>query len=259
MTVLHIVSSISPLGGGPARSSQGLVAALESAGVVAWLMPLKERGLPYVAGIKHFLCPGIEGWIGVRKAVEQAIAKIHPDIIHVHSIWQFSLHQAVVAARRKAVPYIIAPRGTVEAWSLKQKWFKKKVAMLVYQGNDLRRAAAIHVTSDVEAAQCRKLGLRQPMIFSPNGVNFPAKLLMREKRIDGDKRVLFVSRIHYKKGLRDLVRAWARIRPIGWKVEIVGTDEDGYQKEIRQLVSELGVSKDFIFTEKLSDRIIKQE
>lgn len=253
MRVLHIISSISKLAGGPARSVQGLVYGLEMAGVEAWLMPLKERGKPWVAGISHFRCPGLEGARGVRLAVESAIDEIHPDLVHIHSIWQLSLHQAVVAARRKKIPYIIAPRGSIEVWSLRQKWLKKKIGMWLYQRRDLKMAVAIHVTAESEAEQARKLVLGQRIILSPNGVNVPRSLPTWRQRQDGFHRVVFVSRIHYKKGLLNLVDAWARVRPQGWKMEIVGTDEVGYQRIVEDRVANYGLQDSFIFTGPLDD------
>lgn len=253
MKVLHVISSISKLAGGPARSVQGLVAGLEGAGVEAWLMPLKERGKPWVSGISHFRCPGLEGVWGVRRAVEKAIDEIRPDLVHVHSIWQLSLHQAVVAARCKDVPYIIAPRGSIEVWSLRQKWLKKKLGLWLYQGRDLKRAVAIHVTAESEAEQARKLGLGQRLILSPNGVNVPDSLPDWRQHEDGFRRAVFVSRIHYKKGLLNLVDAWARVRPQGWKMEIVGTDEVGYQRTVEERVAKHGLQDAFIFTGPLDD------
>lgn len=253
MKVLHIISSISKLAGGPARSVQGLVAGLEEVGVEAWLMPLKERGLPWVSGIPHFRCPGLEGARGVRRAVESAIDEIQPDLVHVHSIWQLSLHQAVVAARGKNIPYIIAPRGSIEVWSLRQKWLKKKLGLWLYQGRDLKRAVAIHVTAESEAEQARKLGLKQRLILSSNGVNVPDSLPAWRQHEDGFHRAVFVSRIHYKKGLLNLVDAWARVRPQGWKMEIVGTDEVGYQRTVEDRVAKYGLQDAFVFTGPLDD------
>ena len=255
MKILHIVSSISRDAGGPARSVQGLVAGLNNAGVEAWLFTLKKRGEPWVPGIKNYRTANCEGAKGVREAVEKIIDEIHPDLVQIHSLWQMSLHEACVAARRKKVPYILTPRGCLDVWSLKQKWLKKKIALLTYQGYDLRHATAIHTTADDETRQVRKLGFKQTVIQFPNGVNFPESLPSRERT--EKKRMIFLSRMHKKKGLVELVEAWAKVRPTGWQCELVytlnGEEEKAYEIKIKEIVEQLGLTDDFIFTGKLLD------
>lgn len=253
MKVLHITSSVARDSGGPSRSVQGLVAGLESNGLETWLMTMKPYDEPWIKGIKHYRCAGKFWWFGMQKAVEKVLDEVKPDLVHIHSIWQITLHLALRAVRKKGVPYIIAPRGTIEEWALQQKALKKKVALLTYQGYDFRHAKAFHATSENEARQIRRLGYRQPILISPNGVNIPDAMPRRNLQADGFRRALFMSRIHYKKGLINLVEAWSEVRPNGWKMEIVGTDSDGYQCEIEAKVRELGLEGDFIFTGALMD------
>ena len=254
MRVLHIASSLSRNVGGPARSVQGLVASLNAAGVDAWLMAMKPLGEPWVDGVKEkFRCANKMNWFGMQRAVESVIDGLKPDLVHVHSIWQWTLHLAVRAARKKGIPYILAPRGTIEEWSLKQKWLKKKIALLTYQGADFRHAAAIHCTAESEVMQARKLWPAVPIILSPNAVNVPGKLPLHDLNAGGFRRALFLSRFHYKKGLMNLIDAWAKIRPRGWKIELVGTDSDGYLNVIKSRIVELGLQDDFIITGALTD------
>ena len=257
MRVLHIISAISRTGGGPSRSVQGLVAGLERAGVDTHLLAIKPLGTPWVEGVKHFQCIGKMKWFGVSRAIGCVMDELRPDIVHVHSIWQLMLHFGVVEARRRRIPYVLAPRGTLEEWSLRQKWLKKKLALLTYQGRDLRKAAALHVTATSEMEQCRKLGFSQRIILSPNGVNPPAAMPPSEKGINGFRRALFLSRMHEKKGVMNLVESWARVRPVGWKIELVYTArevaEKEYEARIKARVRELGLSDAFVFTGALSD------
>lgn len=279
MRVLHVASSLSRNIGGPARSVQGLVAGLQTSGVETYLLVMKPYGDPWVSGIKHYRNAGCTTWFGMQKAVEKAIDDCRPDIVHIHSIWQWTLHLAVRAARKKGIPYIIAPRGTVEEWSLKQKWLKKKIALWTYQGSDLRHAAAFHVTAESEGRQLRKLGYQQPLIFSPNGVNVPKEGVgIREWGVgSGKKRALFVSRMHPKKGVLELVEAFAKVKDKGegerWCVELVytvnGEVERAYEQKVKNRILALGMSYqdkggtvhcttttsnyDFIFTGPLDD------
>ena len=164
MRVLHIISSISRQGGGPSRSSQGLVAGLCAAGVDVWLMTLCRGEEPWIKGVDKFINGG---------AVEDALVRVKPDLVHLHGIWQYELHRCAVICRRWGVPYVIAPRGMLEPWSLKTKWLKKRIARWLYQDCDLKKAAALHATAESEADQFGRLGFTNPVIVSPNGVNVP--------------------------------------------------------------------------------------
>jgi glycosyltransferase involved in cell wall biosynthesis len=64
---------------------------------------------------------------------------------------------------------------------------------------------------------------------------------------------LFLSRIHPKKGLKDLVNAWCKVNPENWNLYIAGPDEGGHENEIKLLVKKLGLSSKVHFLGNLSD------
>ena len=153
MKILHAIPGISRKSGGPSRSSQGLVAALCKQGVDAWIYPID----------------GTEPWLaGVRKYTQTLSTQTlkHFDLVHIHGIWDLGLHKIAVMCRKAGVPYVIAPRGMLEPWSLKQKWLKKRIARWLYQDKDLRCAAALHATAENEAYDvpeaCIKLLSKHP-------------------------------------------------------------------------------------------------
>ena len=143
MKVLHVISGISRKAGGPSRSSQGLVAALCKAGVDAWIYPF-DNADPWIPGVRKF-----------TQTLSTQTLK-HFDLVHIHGIWSWKLHQVAVMCRKAGVPYVIAPRGMLEPWSLKQKWIKKRIARWLYQDRDLKLAAALHATAESEAEQFRR-------------------------------------------------------------------------------------------------------
>ena len=254
MKILHVVPSISHNTGGPSRSVQGLVAGLNTVGVEAWLMTLHNGENPWVEGVTRF----VNG-----EPFENVMARIKPNIVHLHGLWSLALHRCAVICRRWRIPYVIAPRGMLEPWSLQQKWLKKRIARFLYQDRDLKCAAALHATAESEAEQFRKLGFKNPVIVSPNGVNVP-KNYSRVERVDRvERRVLFVSRMHPKKGVLELVEAFKKVVSGGveecrsWKVELVytvsGEFEREYEAKVRARVKELGLEEQFIFTGALND------
>ena len=241
--VLHIITSLSRAAGGPSRSVQGLVAGLNAAGVEAWLLALQHGDGPWVEGVEHF----VNG-----EPIEDAVARVKPDIVHLHGLWSLALHRCAVICRRIMIPYVIAPRGMLEPWSLQQKWLKKRIARFLYQDRDLKCAAALHATAESEAEQFRKLGFKNPIIVSPNGVNVP-KNFSRVECVDRvERRALFVSRMHPKKGVLELVEAFKKVVSGGveecrsWKVELVytvsGEFEKEYEAKVKRRILELGMS-----------------
>lgn len=247
MRVLHVISSLSRAGGGPSRSVQGLVAGLNRVGVEAWLMTLNHGDTPWVDGVKYF---------ANGKPFENVVVRIRPDIVHLHGLWNIGLHRCAVICRRWKIPYVIASRGMLELWSLKQKRFKKRIARWLYQDKDLRLAAALHATAASEANQFRRLGFRNSVIVSPNGVNVP-KALEPRNILNTQKRVLFVSRMHPKKGVIELVEAWNTVKLDGWECELVYTASDDlereYEAKVNDRVKDLGLIDRFVFTGALND------
>ena len=288
MKILHVISGISRDSGGPSRSSQGLVAAECRAGVDAWIYPF-DGAEPWIEGVRKFRVQSRSQELGVRgQGLELGVENLKGfDLVHIHGIWDPRLHNVAKMCRAAKVPYVIAPRGMLEPWSLKQKWLKKRVARFLYQDKDLKCAAALHATAESEAEQFRKLGFSNPVVISPNGVNLPkeegvrgqgirpsrvlathrdaSKLSDREAELGvsgkgSEKRVLFVSRMHPKKGVLELVEAWGRVRVevesrsrtvdgldfSGWKVELVytlnGEFEREYEAKVKARILELGMS-----------------
>ena len=252
MRVLHVISSLSRDGGGPSRSAQGLVAGLNRAGVETWLMTLRHSDEPWIDGVAHF----VNG-----EPFEDVVLRVKPQIVHLHGLWNVGLHRCAVICRRWHIPYVVAPRGMLEPWSLKQKWLKKRIARWLYQDRDLKCAAALHATAESEAEQFRKLGFKNPIIVSPNGVNVPKNFCRVEhvERVD-KKRVLFVSRMHPKKGVMELVEAWGKLFKVmvqgegeekvhgvnGWVCELVytvsGEVEREYEAKVKKRILELEMS-----------------
>ena len=171
MKVLHVVARMGRDAGGLARSSQGLVAALCKAGVDAWIWSL-DGAEPWIEGARK-----VSGIVGFKQAARTPLPRSWRldefDLVHIHGIWEPRLHKVAVMCRKAGVPYVIAPRGMLEPWSLKQKWFKKRIARWLYQDRDLKLSAALHATAENEAEQLRRLGFKNKIIVSPNGVNVP--------------------------------------------------------------------------------------
>lgn len=160
-------------------------------------------------------------------------------IVHNHGIWLASNHWAVRYAVTNQIPLVLQPHGMLEPWALDYRSWKKQLAMFLYQRRDLNSARVLVATSIAEYKNLRTLGFRQPIAVIPNGVRLDAVYKFDQPPIKHPERtrhVLFLSRIHEKKGIMDLIRAWSLIRPSGWCLQIAGPDENGYLTNVMSLV-----------------------
>lgn len=273
MKVLHIISDLNPKSGGPVRSVPGLCRGLAETGVTTTLFSYSaEYKMSEPSGVEFLTGEGI-GLYAIWRNTTRVMKEIKPDLLHFHGIWISSNHIAEAIARGHAIPYIISPRGMLEPWALNAKKWKKRVAMWLYQRHDLEASIALHATAESEAEQLHKLGFRQPIVIVPNGVDGPRKMPPRIRRADGKRTVLFLSRVHPKKGLMDLVKAWGALLHIckdretseapviavaetkcsGWHVEYAGSDYGGHLTEVQTRIRELGLEEDFTYLGDLND------
>ena len=241
MRVLQVVAGINPASGGPTRSVKGLCRALSKAGLDVDLLVL--------SGHHPFDDAG-----QVNVIYRQMVDVRCYDLVHLHGLWNPVLHRVVIMCRKDGVPYVISPRGMLDPWALSVKKWKKKLAMLLYQSRDLKYASAIHATAKDESDHICELGFRNHIIIAPNGVTLPP--VMPEKRSGGSTfmhTAIFLSRLHPGKGLLTLAEAWARVRPSGWRMRVIGPDSYGHKKEVLARVSELGILRDWQFEEAMDD------
>lgn len=233
MNILLSWTSFLPRYGGPAYSVSRLALGLATAGasVAIWA--------PDGSATTSTLIPLSSPVRRLDGSITDALQCFgRPDILHDNGIWLPHNHALMRITRRERIPRMVSLRGMLEPWAVNYKKWKKKSAWWLYQRNDLKRAEAIHVTSDLENNNARRYQFPAPIYAIPNGIDVPEPTTIgRPPHIRGRGRTaLFLSRIHPKKGLSLLVEAWAWVRPPGWRLKIAGPDEVGHRRQIEELV-----------------------
>jgi poly(glycerol-phosphate) alpha-glucosyltransferase len=145
----------------------------------------------------------------------------------------------------------------LEPWALRNSGWKKRLALLLYERKCLDRAACIQVNSEAELRSVRAFGLKNPVCVIPNGIDLPelngTQGVGREAQVVGRKTLLYLGRIHPKKGLVNLLKAWRMALGAsgtvgdGWVLAIAGWDQGGHEKELRILSAECGIEKSVAF------------
>lgn len=254
MRITHVVASLHPQAGGPSRTVVQLTDALaRNVDLDVALVTQQISGEPLVPSastrvdrqvVKTGSTCALKLGLPVRGQLDVMARSSPPQLIHGHGIWLPVNHWTARAACRQGVPLIIQPRGMLEPWALSHKAWKKQLAMGLYQRRDLQTARLFVATAESEYQSIRQTGVSQPVAVIPNGVDLPAASVVRPVRDPASPRtVLFLSRMHPKKGLLNLLQAWDRLAPMGWRLKLAGPDEGGHLAEVMALARQLGINE----------------
>jgi len=180
--------------------------------------------------------------IQVSRDYRSAVLSEELDVVHTHGLWLTPSAIGLAANRQKGTPTFVTPHGMLDPWALRQSRWKKQLALLLYEKAHLHTAACIHVLNKAEALACRGFGLKNPLAIIPNAVDLPARCDLTPPWKPTEKRVLlFLGRLHPKKGLTELLQAWkALVLTQGktWKLVIAGWDQNGYEAQLREQASD---------------------
>jgi poly(glycerol-phosphate) alpha-glucosyltransferase len=150
------------------------------------------------------------------------------EIIHLHSLW---MYPSLILSKTKSVKKIISPHGMLDNWALNNGKLKKKISLFLFEKKNLKTASCIHALCYQEYLDIRKINTTTPVAIIPNGINLPEEIVVKRR---SKKYILFLARLHPKKGLDNLIEAWANINTQDWELWIVGPDEGEYEYKIQK-------------------------
>lgn len=188
-----------------------------------------------------------------KDAIRQAIKGA--DAVHIHGIWVPYQTQVARIAHEMGIPYLISCRGMLDDWCMDQRKLKKLIYLKLAKGSwMLNNAAMIHCTAEGELAQSKKWFPKSPARVIPNLLdlapfeNMPGKQIAHEKfpMFDkGDPVLLYLSRLHYKKGVEHLIQAIKILRDARspHRLLIAGDGDQAYENSLKALTKELGLEE----------------
>lgn len=191
--------------------------------------------------------------LGYSRDIHNLIEEYQPDIIHSQGLWMY--HSAAVLRYKKRHPevkVIVQPHGMLDPWAVRNSGWKKRIVGYWYEYENLRRADCIHALCQSEADAIREFGLKNPIAIIPNGIDLPGcsldEIIARRQNTGGRKTLLFIGRIHPKKGLRELIEALAILKRRlpdlvnEWQVKIAGWDQLNHTAELKMLIDSKNLS-----------------
>jgi poly(glycerol-phosphate) alpha-glucosyltransferase len=195
---------------------------------------------------------------GYSPGMREALGRSDAQLFHVHDMWMYPAAAAGSVGRRRNIPRIVSPHGTLDRWALGNSRWKKRCAAHLFANKNLRTAACIHALCGSEYESARNYGLTNPVAVIPNGIELPSGdnsgPAPWSDVIGGDRDVmLFLGRIHPKKGLPELVRAWAKLKgeqrgaSKKWALVIAGWSQGGHEDELRSLAHAGGIADEIVF------------
>jgi glycosyltransferase involved in cell wall biosynthesis len=267
--VLHVLPSLDPRTGGVAEAVVQFMKHMRSFGCTGEAVTLDLPDSPAfdrVCGTVYGLGPG-RGFYGFSARLARWMREHaeNYDAIVVHGIWQFHSVAAWYAVVGKRTPLLVYPHGMLDPWfqrTYPAKHVKKQIYWSLAERWVFRRAKAIMFTCQAELDLAREpfLGDDLPLRVSGFGIE-PMPLNVDTRTfwnaypgLRGKRVLLFLSRIHEKKGCDLLIRAFARIarQDQDLRLVIAGPGDDALIARLKQEVRACGVDAQVVWTGMLS-------
>ncbi len=188
----------------------------------------------------------------------QRIAEV--EGVHIHGLWEQSTIEACRAASAAGKPYVLSAHGMLERWALRNKRWKKLLYAALIERSNVRGAACRIALTEAEARDYERFGCAGPVAIIPNGVSLPEQrnaepFFAEYPELRGRRLILFLGRLHPKKGVDLLLQAWTEVAPRHRDAHLViaGPDSEGTRAQLKAVVAEHTLEGQVTFTGMLRD------
>lgn len=162
------------------------------------------------------------------------------DVIHIQSWWNLVAIFSLLICKIKKMNVVISPRGMLSQYSLQSSFFKR--IFLKYIGVRLLTNVKIHTTSIHELNSIKDININFELSNIPNVVNISELRKINFNPINNNKlSILFLSRIHPKKGLDSLFNVLSNV-DFDFNLNIVGDGDVTYIDELKELSNSYNIS-----------------
>lgn len=264
-SIAVVTGSLSPRAGGMYFSSRIPANLLSARGSRVSVIGLRDdlydeyASTWSVGDLRALKRRGPGGLLSTRSMV-QALHALRPELIHLRGLWGPNSLAVWRWSRSRDVKVVISPHGMLDEGAIRFSSIKKRMAAMMYERRNLNHASVVHALNSDEARSIRAFGVRAPVATIPNGVDLSKYPATRSASPESSREMLFLSRIHPKKGLLPLLQGWGLVRDRDrelsrpWRLKIAGWDDGGHLAALQSAVRELGLSELVSFVGPLFDQ-----
>lgn len=163
------------------------------------------------------------------------------NIIHIHTWWNLTAILSIAICHFKGIRPVFSPRGMLSPYSFQSGRSIGKKLFQAIIGKRLLRNTILHATSELELKECQNIIPNWPHFVLPNILDLPKNLLERSKTGATPLNLMFLSRIHPKKGLELLFEALSTNNG-SWVLNIAGDGEEAYIEKLKELATQFGIA-----------------
>lgn len=242
MKIIHYIPSIDRMAGGISTYMQVLAKPLGTMAEVHIMTHASENPLP-MENCKVHDIPRYRPFSGVwKKAVVDLLDSVRPDIVHVNCCWTPDCAMIQRLAQKRGYKVVLTPHGMLEPWIIKRHYWTRKVpALWLYQKAAVQRADCVQATAESERDNLLKLGYNSNIKVVRLGID--AEGIEMKRSWKKSRQILFLSRVHVKKGINFLVEATDVLRNElqGYKILVAGEGEADYVEAMKRMICDRGL------------------
>lgn len=242
MKIIHYIPSIDRMAGGISTYMQVLAKPLGTMAEVHIMTHASENPLPMENSKVHDI-PRYRPFSGVwKKAVVDLLDSVRPDIVHVNCCWTPDCAMIQRLAQKQGYKVVLTPHGMLEPWIIKRHYWTRKVpALWLYQKAAVQRADCVQATAESERDNLLKLGYNSNIKVVRLGID--AESIEMKRSWKKSRQILFLSRVHVKKGINFLVKAADVLRNElqGYKILVAGEGDADYVEAVKRMICDRGL------------------
>lgn len=242
MKIIHYIPSIDRMAGGISTYMQVLAKPLGTMAEVHIMTHASENPLP-MENCKVHDIPRYRPFSGVwKKAVVDLLDSVRPDIVHVNCCWTPDCAMIQRLAQKRGYKVVLTPHGMLEPWIIKRHYWTRKVpALWMYQKAAVQRTDCVQATAESERDNLLKLGYNSNIKVVRLGID--AESIEMKRSWKKSRQILFLSRVHVKKGINFLVEAADVLRNElqGYKILVAGEGDADYVEAMKRMICDRGL------------------
>lgn len=242
MKIIHYIPSIDRIAGGTSTYMQVLGKELGKLAEVHIITHASENPLP----ISNCEIHNVSVYNPINSRFKNEVSKlfdvIKPDLVHVNCCWMPACAFVQQMAQKRNIKVVLTPHGMLEPWLIKRHyWTRKLPALLLYQKAAIQNADCLQATAESEKENLLKLGYNSNIKIVKLGID--AESIIMKTSWKKNKQLLFLSRVHVKKGINYLIEAADILRDDlqGYKILVAGEGDADYVASLKQQIMDKGL------------------